>query len=692
MNHFMSPIARHAFSDPWLLAAASLAAAVTIACLVGLVACRLAARRPAPLRAGILLATLAVALLAPAATAVSALAGWGLMAVAAPATSPDVKLTSPTGAPAAGTDAAGAAIETEPVSHAAATATEPRLLPAGGTWLPSWRMLGSAACWAWLVGSAVAGGLLVLDLVKLARFRRTLEPCGTAEAATSLDAAARSVGLRRRPRLCESAAAAVPLVAGPLAPVVVLPRGLAPRLSADRLAAVLVHESAHVAHGDLWVAMLQRLAAVAFWWCPPLHRLNRQLADVREDICDNHVVRAQGHGVALAEALIELAANLPAGRRLAPCTIGTLAERPGVVGRVERLVRCGRREAAVRMSLLARWGTCCVAALAIGAVAATTLRAAAPAAADPPKVEPETAAAIDAALEWIVAQQDKDGGWTFSSRPKDRVEATSLAILPFLGRGYTHKRGPYKNNIERGLNFLVKAVTEKKDEAHAVDETMYAWGLAGLVLSEVYAMTEDQRLQKPAQLTLDFIMDAQDPLGGGWGHRPKEPGDLLVSGWQFMALKSGNLAGTVEFDPRTVQKFKEFLDSVEGDDGASYSAIEGGRPSPTSSAIGLLCRKYMDWRDDDPALQPGVAGIAEQGPGENLSFDYFATMVMNRKNNGNGRLWDETMKAMLLRTQAKNGPQAGSWHDGWKTLEAREADRLYHTSLATMILERVELE
>jgi hypothetical protein len=55
---------------------------------------------------------------------------------------------------------------------------------------------------------------------------------------------------------------------------------------ADQLLGVVLHETAHVARGDLWAGLLQRSAAAMFWWCAPLHRLNRLLGDVREEMWD----------------------------------------------------------------------------------------------------------------------------------------------------------------------------------------------------------------------------------------------------------------------------------------------------------------------------------------------------------------------------------------------------------------------
>ena len=146
---------------------------------------------------------------------------------------------------------------------------------------------------------------MVRDLLRLRRLGLSLVPCESPAALGLLSEAAWAVGLKTPPRLSESAAVPVPVVIGPLNPVVVLPVGMATTLDREKLAAVLTHEAAHIVHGDLWVGLLQHAVATVFWWCLPVHRLNCRLGEVREEICDDYVVVAQGDGFQLAEVLVE---------------------------------------------------------------------------------------------------------------------------------------------------------------------------------------------------------------------------------------------------------------------------------------------------------------------------------------------------------------------------------------------------
>ena len=118
---------------------------------------------------------------------------------------------------------------------------------------------------------------------------------------------------------------------------------------------------------------------------------------------------------------------------------------------------------------------------------------------------------------------------------------------------------------------------------------MYGHGLATIALCEAVAMTGDDRFRLDAQRAVDYIAYAQHSAGG-WRYLPRQPGDTTVFGWQFMALKSGQLAG-LEVGNRTIASATRFLDRVQSGDGAYCGYLADGQ-EPTPTAIGLLARMY----------------------------------------------------------------------------------------------------
>lgn len=312
----------------------------------------------------------------------------------------------------------------------------------------------------------------------------------------------------------------------------------------------------------------------------------------------------------------------------------------------------------------------------------------------------QSEAAVAAALRWIAAIQMNDGGWSFDHRlgspnparlsdnpgslADARNGATAMALLPFLGAGQTHVEGSYRKQVKGGLAFLINSM--KRDGGlHESGGTMYSHGLAAITLTEAYGMTKDRALMAPAQASLNYIATSQDPIGGGWRYRPRQPGDTSVVGWMLMAMKSGHMS-YLQVHPNTIRGTIKFLDSVQGDSGAYYGYTSPAR-RPSTTAIGLLCRMYLGWNQEHQALRDGVRYLSETGPSKtDMYYNYYATQVMRQFEGEYWEKWNREMRDYLINTQVKEGPATGSWHFRGGH-GADRGGRLYNTSLATMILE-----
>ncbi|TWT47250.1 prenyltransferase/squalene oxidase repeat-containing protein [Botrimarina hoheduenensis] len=330
--------------------------------------------------------------------------------------------------------------------------------------------------------------------------------------------------------------------------------------------------------------------------------------------------------------------------------------------------------------------------------------------------------AVGRALRWLTAHQNSDGSWSLDhtggecrgrcanpSSMADPAEVrretlrcgTALALLPFLGAGETHERGRHRLSVRRGIDALVK-LAEPNREGPGADWSdrgqLYSHGLAAIALCEAFNMSRDERLRAPAQAAIDFIGYAQDPTGGGWRYRPRQPGDTSVTGWQVMALKSASLA-----DLRTPRSSatltRRFLDAAAESGGARYryrpaDPLEETSPPPLSAtrpltAVALLCRMYLGWEADDPRLIAGAEWVAEQGPSPtDYYFNYYAAQTLFHYTGGEGpvwRKWNEALRDQLVEQQSRRGHERGSW---WiDDNHNRRGGRLYTTSLATMTLE-----
>ncbi len=308
-----------------------------------------------------------------------------------------------------------------------------------------------------------------------------------------------------------------------------------------------------------------------------------------------------------------------------------------------------------------------------------------------------TEKAVERGLRWLAAHQMPNGGWDFDHRKANcpglcrnpgshgcTTAATSLALLAFLGAGYTHRDGPYQETVHRGFYYLLSRGVKAARGIDFMEGTMYGHGLAAIALSEAYAMTGDPLLKQYAQAAIDFIVYAQDKTGGGWRYQPGQPGDSTVTGWQLMALRSGQMAGLNVPSPSLVLAWK-FLDSVQTEQGALYGYMDPA-PRRSTSAIGLLCRMYLGWRPEHPALRRGIAYVDQWGPSEDdIYYNYYAAQLMHHWGGQEWKRWNGRMRDFLVRTQATQGHEAGSWYfDGQHT---RVGGRLFSTAAATMTLE-----
>ena len=310
----------------------------------------------------------------------------------------------------------------------------------------------------------------------------------------------------------------------------------------------------------------------------------------------------------------------------------------------------------------------------------------------------ESEQAVERGLRWLMAHQREDGSWHFDHRKSpcrgrcgnpgtesSTTAATAIVLLPFLGAGYTHTEGEYHDVVRRGLYHLMNRTLKTSHGNDLQDGTMYAQGLATIVLCEAYAMTKDPALADVAQGAIRFIAYAQDHRGGGWRYNPGEPGDSTVTGWQLMGLKSGQMAG-LEVPRPTIYLVHRFLASVQSEDGALYGYLSGQPPRNTTTAVGLLCRMYTGWGRDHPALAKGVAYLDRWGPSrDGMYYNYYATQVMHHWEGPEWERWNAVMRDHLVSIQATADHEAGSWH--FDDVHGKIGGRLYNTAMAVMTLE-----
>ena len=96
-----------------------------------------------------------------------------------------------------------------------------------------------------------------------------------------------------------------PGVFGILKPVLILPAGIADRLTPAQFEAVLAHELCHVRRRDNLTAAIQMAVEVIFWFHPLVWWIRTQLVKERERACDEEVIRGTDPQI-YAEAILDV--------------------------------------------------------------------------------------------------------------------------------------------------------------------------------------------------------------------------------------------------------------------------------------------------------------------------------------------------------------------------------------------------
>ena len=176
---------------------------------------------------------------------------------------------------------------------------------------------------------------------------------------------------------------------------------------------------------------------------------------------------------------------------------------------------------------------------------------------------------VDRALAWLASQQQADG--SFPTLDTGQPAVTSLCLLAFLSRGYLPGEEQYGQLLDKGIDFVLSCQRadgvfsyrspESLEGVHAAAyAAMYNHAIAGLLLCEVYGMTDDRRaarMRPVIEQAIAFTRQRQlapkrDPRDrGGWRYyrryddaaNQNRDSDLSITAWHLMFLRSARNAG-----------------------------------------------------------------------------------------------------------------------------------------------------
>jgi uncharacterized protein (TIGR03435 family) len=97
-----------------------------------------------------------------------------------------------------------------------------------------------------------------------------------------------------------------PVVVGILRPVMLLPEGIAQRLTAEQMRAIVAHELCHARHHDNLTAAVHMIVEVLFWFHPLVWWIGARMVDERERACDEAVLASGNEPERYAEGILKV--------------------------------------------------------------------------------------------------------------------------------------------------------------------------------------------------------------------------------------------------------------------------------------------------------------------------------------------------------------------------------------------------
>lgn len=321
---------------------------------------------------------------------------------------------------------------------------------------------------------------------------------------------------------------------------------------------------------------------------------------------------------------------------------------------------------------------------------------------------------VERALGWLAAQQQRDG--SFPTLPTGQPGVTGLCVMAFYAHGHLPGSGPYGDQLQKALDYIISCQKRSgllvlvlpntneipRQVSHDIGYTAaYNHAIAGLVLSESYAMNGAERAQKlkpviqralEATLTMQKWPKTHSKDLGGWryvDHYDDVDSDLSVTGWQLMFLRSSANAG-FEVEEEPIRDAVEYVRRcfLEQYGTFSYKTTPDDRTSRGMSGAGILALAHAGFHHSREARAAGDwllhhgfehynAGPSNRNDTDRYHYGLF-TCSQGMYQLG-GRYWQEffppTVEALLANQQSD-----GSW-----LLENHQNDTRFGTAYTTAL-------
>ena len=329
---------------------------------------------------------------------------------------------------------------------------------------------------------------------------------------------------------------------------------------------------------------------------------------------------------------------------------------------------------------------------------------------------------------WLARHQDASGRWdcdgfmkhddpafaacTGPGNAVHDVGVTGLALLAFLGENNTMRSGKYRDNVKRGVKWLLSEQDKETGliGGRAAHDYVYDHAIAAYALCEAYGLSEYKLLQKPAQKALEYLESHRNAYSV-WRYQPRDDdNDISVTGWAVMAYKSGKFFD-LQVNDQALKLAGVFLDNISDETGRHGYRKAGqlcGRKrggheikfpaekSEALTAVGLFCRFFLGQDPKETSVMNAAAKLINQKPPkwdeQDGSIDhyywYYATYALFQMGGKEWTKWKRSLERAVgphQHADAANTNTFGSWDPvgAW----GDDGGRVYSTAILTLTMQ-----
>jgi hypothetical protein len=256
---------------------------------------------------------------------------------------------------------------------------------------------------------------------------------------------------------------------------------------------------------------------------------------------------------------------------------------------------------------------------------------------------------------------------------------TSLAVMAFLSAGHVPGEGPFADNIEKGIRYVLGTQQTNGVLTTNGSYEMYHHGISTLMLAEVAGMCDGKlgkEVRKALEKAVEVILKAQRTSGadkGGWRYRVAniDGADISVTGWQVMALRAAKNLGC-DVPPEAIDRAIEYIKRCQDSSTGGFRYVAGGGfggvtiPCTGTSILALeICGKAHHHSDE--AVKAGGYLLKNLPRWGTMHFSYsmyYCSQATFQLGDNYWNYFKPHMHEVLLKNQTKdNGAWIGTDND-----------------------------